>query len=396
MSREIRNQRVLEAVKKLPGRDEEIADASRGYVGWGPHEDAMASDGRTVEHATWQDLLGAIQNPAREVHDFYFAHHVETEECSCCAGSGKNRDYAELEAGFYSSGSGRWRGWGNRLRQEEIDLLIENRRLGRVSKGEVTPENLYKHLGRIGHDAINRWILTPARAKHLGIPVDDCFECVGTGYIPVSDATIQLHVWTFDIEAGESRVDTALHVPLEEIEEVREFMEKVGWEGVKRRFGWAIGDNMHPDIEYVEDWQAFTERKAKLTGEPSFRGKDGGFPTWQHFHTGPDPDLNLVFSYKVVAPIEARDEMFAGTELPETFGLIIWMTHPRKGTDVVNYVREARREDEPDIKAFLRQSFEVHGRHFAWAAGRAFGNEIERDEPEAPDESSTSIFLPSR
>lgn len=391
MSRDINNQRVLDAARELPGRDDPT-DQSRGYTGWGPGEDAMCG-ARAVEHSTWQDMLGAIQNPAREVHDFYFEHYEERETCSCCDGSGKNKDFAELEEGFYSTGRGRWRGWGDRLTQEEVDLLVDKRRLGRAKKGEVTPQNIRSYQSFIGHDAINRWLLTPVRAKGLGISTDDCFECVGVGKVPVSGATVRLHAWTFDVDAGSSRVDTAMHVSLSELDEVRGFLEQVGWEGVKRRFGWAVSDNMHPEIVYEEDWNTFSGRKLRMKGEPSFGGTDGAFPTWKHFHTGKDTDLNLVFDYKIVAPVEARDEVYAGSELPEKFGLRIWMTHPRKGTDVVNVIREATREDAGEIKEFLRQSFEVHGRHFAWAVGREFGNEAAKDSAET-QESPLSAFLP--
>jgi len=389
MSREIRNQRILDLAKKLPGR-EDPTDQSRGYVGWGPEEDYTCEPGRTVYHATWQDFLGAVQTPAREIHDFYFEHHVESEDCACCAGSGKNEKYAELERNFHGP-----RGWGKNLSQEEIDALAEAGRLGRnVGKGDVTPETLGRHLGPIGHDAINRWILVPVRAKRLGISTDDCFECVGTGKVPVADAVIKLHVWTFDTAAGTSRVDTVQSIAPDEIGEVRQFMEETGWEGVKRRFGWAVSDNMHPEIVYEDDWDTFGSRKPAMKGEPSFRGIDGAYQTWKHYGSGFDTDLNLVFDYKVIAPPEARDQDFAGSQLPERFGLRIWMTHPRKGTDVIVAIREATREDAEDIKEFLRRSFEVHGRHFAWAAGRAFGNEKEREEE--PQTEGMALFMPGR
>ena len=68
MSREIHNQRMLDAARNLPGRGSPH-DVSRGYVGWGPDEEATMGKGKTARHATWQDMLGAIQNPAREIHD---------------------------------------------------------------------------------------------------------------------------------------------------------------------------------------------------------------------------------------------------------------------------------------------------------------------------------------
>jgi hypothetical protein len=60
------------------------------------------------------------------------------------------------------------------------------------------------------------------------------------------------------------------------------------------------------------------------------------------------------------------------------------MTHPRKGADRVILVNGCKAEDGEAIKALLRRSYEVHGRHFAWAAGREFGNEERREEPVDP------------
>lgn len=395
MSREIRNQRVLDAVRKLPGR-EDPTDQSRGYVGWGPDEDAT-SGGRTVEHATWQDLLGAIQNPAREIHDFYFSHHVPSQECPCCAGSGRNKDFAELNSGFYRGGGGRWRGWSARLTQEEVDVLVDGNRLWRAEKEVVTPDNVQKFLEPFGHDEINRWLLTPVRAKALGISTAECFDCVGTGQVPTADAAVRLYAWTFDAAAGTSRVDTAENVPLGEIGEIREFMADIGWEGVKRRLGWAVSDNMHPEIVYEDKWQTFGDRTIALKGEPSFWGQDGSHPTWQHFfadHSALDPDMNLVFDYKIVAAENIRDVDFSGSELPEKFGLRLWITYPRKGSDVVIAIRECTREDAAEIKEYLSRSYQVHGRHFAWAVGREFGNEAvaSAGEPET-EENAMSMFM---
>jgi hypothetical protein len=94
-----------------------------------------------------------------------------------------------------------------------------------------------------------------------------------------------------------------------------------------------------------------------------------------------DVDWNLIFDYRVIASEEYREENpFADTELPEEFTLQILTTHPRKGADKVLEVQGCVREDGQEIKEWLLRSYEVHGRHFAWAVDRKFGNEVEPEE----------------
>jgi hypothetical protein len=382
MSQEIYNERVRRFGMTLPGRDEDHTDVSRGYVGWGPGEDATCGS-RTVEHADWPAALSAIQNPAREVHDFYFCINTPSEPCECCAGSGRNKDYAELADGFYRFGGGRWAGWGDgRLHQNEIDALIEHNRLGRVQKGEVTPENINKYLGRMGHDIINRWILTPVRAANLGIDCNECYDCVGTGETPTGPTQISLYMWTFDTASGTSRVDTAEDVKMEEVAEIRDFLADIGWEGVKRRFGWPAGDNMYPNIRYEQNFNRDPDRPFRNKGwwDSSMR-----FSSFEHFRRefgiGGDPDLNLIFDYQIIADEEFLNENpYASSELPEEFSLQVIMTHPRKGADRVLLIENCRAEHGEDIKVWLRKSYEVHGRHFSWAVGRDFGNEARAEQ----------------
>lgn len=397
MSLEIYNARIDKLAKSLPGRDEAKTDTSRGYVGWGPGEDAACADGRTVVHADWQALLADVQTPAREIHDFYFEAHTPSKPCECCAGSGKNKDYAELAEGFYRFGGGRWAGWGNgKLYQNEIDALLKHRRL-MVREGDVvTPDNLKKYLFHHGHDAINRWILIPVRAENLGISTVDCFECVGTGLIPTDTTKIMLHMWTFDPLSGTSRVDTAKSVAPEELDEVKEFLREIAWEGVKRRFGWVSGDNMHPDIRYEENFRQDPSRpfvnKGWWDSSQQFRSFDHFKSEWG---VDGDPDLNLVFDYRIVADQSHLDDNpFAHSELPEEFTLQVMMTHPRKGADRMLVINGCTPEDSEEIKNWLLKSFEVHGRHFAWAVGRAFGNEVvlEGQDP-AEEENFLSAFM---
>lgn len=389
MSREIYNENVKKVGMTLPGRDDETTDTSRGYVGWGPGEDATCDQGRTVEHPDWPSAHAAMQNPAREIHDFYFDINTPSKKCECCAGSGRSKDYAELAEGFYRFGGGRWAGWGDgKLFQDEVDALVENRRLGREAvKGEVTPENVGRFLGRMGHDAINRWILTPIRAAHLGIDCNECYDCVGTGLIATAPSRISLYIWTVDPMAGTTRVDTAEDVRLDEIDEIREYLNEIGWEATKRRFGWPSGDNMHPNIRYDENFRQDPARPFRTKGWWSSSQRFGSLDAFKReWGMGGDVDLNLIFDYRIITgKAHFADNDFASTELPETFSLQILMTHPRKGADRTLLIENCTSEDADEIKSWLRRSFEVHGRHFAWAAGREFGNEEHREvAPEEP------------
>lgn len=378
MSRDVYNARITKVAKSLPGRDDDNTDVSRGYVGWGPQEDGMCDIGRYVEHEDWPALLGAIQTPAREIHDFYFEVHTPSENCECCSASGKNKDYAEMAEGFYLHGGGRWAGWGQeKLFQNEIDALVDEGRI-RAKDGEsITPENLKQYLGRMGHDAINRWILIPLRARNLGIDDNDCFECVGTGLIPTDATKILLHAWTFDPEAGTSRCDTAISVQPEELDEIQTFMNEHGWENVKKRFGWATGDNMYPNIRYEENFKLDPNRPFQNRGWWSSSQRFESLDEFKHkWGTDGDHDLNLIFDYRILADrSHLNDNPFAQSELPEEFTLQVLMTHPRKGVDRHLVIHGCTPEDGETIKNWLKASFEVHGRHFAWAAGREFGNE---------------------
>lgn len=382
MSLDAYNSIVTSFAKDLPGREDEATDTSRGYVGWGPLEDAMDRS-RSIEHADWDAVLGAIQNPAREIHDFYFEVETPSVKCDCCAGSGVNKDYEELDRGFYRHGGGRWAGWGERLFQNEIDELVAKKRIGRNAEpGSITPENLKRHLGVMGHDAINRWCVLPIRAKNLGLDCNPCYDCAGTGMTPTDSTKLRLHIWTFNPESGKSRCDSAMDVKMDQVEEIREYLNEIGWEGVRRRFGWASGDNLYSEIRYDSNFkraidQPFVQKdSAKRVWWTDSLAYDS-FDEFRREFIGGDPDLNLVFDYRILASdSHVTDNPYSGSELPEEkFGLALWMSHPRKGASRTILVSNCSEDDGQELKEFLKKSYDVHGRHFAWATGRPFGNE---------------------
>jgi hypothetical protein len=98
-------------------------------------------------------------------------------------------------------------------------------------------------------------------------------------------------------------------------------------------------------------------------------------------------DLNLVIDARFVLaedilaglPHRTRDlamVLEGDAALPETFGLNVWMTHPRKGADCAIRVRHCDRGDLAAIRAYLKKNADVHERHYSWVAEGAYEPEI--------------------
>jgi hypothetical protein len=78
-------------------------------------------------------------------------------------------------------------------------------------------------------------------------------------------------------------------------------------------------------------------------------------------YAGADPELNLVADFYFTPHTDADDQ-------PDgTFGLLLWMLHPRKGAGRGITVKLVDEGDLDAIKAILRESFVQHQKHFAWA-----------------------------
>lgn len=367
-------ERLKQIALTLPGRDDETTDTSRAYAGWGPDEDSTYGGGRTVRHADWETAKAEImqESAPRVLHDFYFNVHTPTKSCVCCNESGISLEYDELSRGFYRSGGGRWSGWGDALEQDEIDLLVAEKRLGFDTKvGDVTPENIKEHLGWMGHDGINRYLVTPLRAKKLGIDTSLCEECEGVGHVPTAPTKLRLFMWTF-AEDGTSRVDTAENVSLDELDEIREFTRQTGWEGVRDRFGWVTGET-GPNIVFENDDPRVPSKQGRHWDEDRLYG------SFEEFHAefgDAIPAFNVAHDYTIFC----EDKYFeAGIgekgELPEQFSLLIAMTHPRKGASRYIFVSNCKAENGDDLKKWLRTSYDEQAPRFAWSSGTALEND---------------------
>lgn len=52
---------------------------------------------------------------------------------------------------------------------------------------------------------------------------------------------------------------------------------------------------------------------------------------------------------------------------PDRLYLYVWMAHPRKGATRGIDIKSVQPEDLPEVKAWLREAWEIHKRHWAWA-----------------------------
>ena len=160
--------------------------------------------------------------PLKEVWKGYvMPDSIQSIPCEVCGQQGVNAMTRVIYEAFYDSdGFGtRWtyeygtapdgskadrppwkitgdcRRWCDSLTQDEVDALVEHGRLydfthnwtkgtGWTPKPDapaVTPEMVAEwNNGRVGHDAINRYLLCETRAKRLGI-YGDCEACLGEG-----------------------------------------------------------------------------------------------------------------------------------------------------------------------------------------------------------------------
>lgn len=179
------------------------------YVHWGPHEDYMWKesegwDGRII-HPTWADFGPWELDEYNECVNFYFSVSRDSKDCCTCGGNGYHPDAQVIVNGFYEHMNEHGAAWKDKITQDELDALIEG---GRVKAGATVEEmNAQNRPGArgMGHDAINRWILTSARLKRLGIP-EKCPECAGSGDVFTAPAAhVTLTLWMLHPRKGCSR-----------------------------------------------------------------------------------------------------------------------------------------------------------------------------------------------
>jgi hypothetical protein len=372
MSVDVHNTRIEQMALTLPGEDDEFTDDSRGDVSWGLSSEKDQCPTLSVRHPDWASLAASIRS-GRIVHDFFFRIEKPEVSCESCAGSGRNKDYAELETGFHRSGGGRWAGWGEgELLQSEVDALVERRRLGSAKAGPITPKNIRRYIVRSGRP-LECYEVIKQRAAHLGIDCNRCFDCLGTGLVTEVPNRLVLFMWTFDPGLNDGRIEAA-EVRLEDLQDIRDTLA-LAWESLMSRFGWAIGDVRHPTIRYIRDLKQAPSapfEKEEWWDDcyhyTSFKEfLSAGFQAGAFFESP-------IVSYHIFADSGLRiHDHQPGCDLPKEFSLHFVMALPLSATAIKIVIERCTATDGDDLHYMLLKSFRAHERHFTWASGRTSG-----------------------
>lgn len=209
------------------------------YPHWGPHEDYMA-----VEGAGWQSrqlisnwkLFNLHLDELNEVVNFYFFIHRPSIKCPDCE-NGYNRATQEIEDNFYANFD-ETRCWCDKLTQEEVDLLYENRRI-HTKQSAADFNKQIRERKSLGHDSFNRWLLVEHRAKKAGV-YGSCLTCKGKAHLYTSKiASLGLTLWIIHPRKGCSRGFEISQIDEEDLPQVLEFL-KLANERNNSRFKKAV------------------------------------------------------------------------------------------------------------------------------------------------------------
>jgi len=145
-----------------------------------------------------------------------YINPYHSTECKLCDGSGLNKETKKLNDDWYTHlRTDGLEGWSRHLEQEDVNALLEAGRLWdltRTPRNEEQKKIVEEKIanggncwlpedngyiptafevnkwsrGGMGHDSINQWICTKARAKRLGF-YGHCPHCNGKGYYYCED-----------------------------------------------------------------------------------------------------------------------------------------------------------------------------------------------------------------
>lgn len=178
------------------------------YVFWGIDEDYMVSDkGQWTEPVIkpdWQSFDWKLDE-LNELVNFYFAVEGNIVACPHCRGSGLNPETDKISSAFYAH-DGEGERWCDQITQDEVNHLWEKGRLKGDFKELPTAFEVNQwERTRLGHDAINRWMLVEFRARKLGV-YGKCETCQGHGDMVESTvARLSLTMWILHPRKGASR-----------------------------------------------------------------------------------------------------------------------------------------------------------------------------------------------
>lgn len=216
------------------------------YVGWRPHEDYMCKKGQgwdsRVINATWGEFGPWKLDEYNECVNFYFSVIRASKECPECGGNGYHKDAQKVVNSFYAHMNERGEHWNDKITQDEVQALMDSGRLSDFTRGK--PEGYVptaaevnaaqNTCGFMGHDGINRWILTNARLERLGLPVL-CDHCGGDGSVFVEPAAhVTLTLWMLHPRKGCSRGVEIERVDQADLPAIFEFLQEAAERNAQR------------------------------------------------------------------------------------------------------------------------------------------------------------------
>ena len=244
-----------EEAKRLGAHPWQLAllAANPSYVSWGPHEDYMWTKGEgwnsPMIYDTWHDFGPMGLDDLNECVNFYFSVSRKSEDCAACGGDGYHPSAHRIVNTFYehmaaSIGVSRSEAWCDKITQDEVQALVDANRLYDFTHDFVAGEgwkrkapavvptaaevNAWQRGRGMGHDAINRHVLTVQRIKReLGLEDHRCPSCEGHGYVYTApDPHVTLTLWWLHPRKGCSRGIEVNNIQRDELPAVQAFLKE--------------------------------------------------------------------------------------------------------------------------------------------------------------------------
>lgn len=234
------------------------------YLGWGPHEDYMSKEGESWDSRIiirdWQEFAsrGLELDCFNECVNFYFDVQRENKQCPACFESNGYHPRAQRVVNtFYAHqcvkiGASKDEVWKDAITQDEVQALVDEGRLidfthdFHVGEGWKKKEPAYVPTAEevnawakasrafVGHDAINRAILTRARLERLGLPLW-CETCEGYGYVHVEEgAHVSLILWVLHPRQGCSRGIEISRIDMADLPSIQAFLAEAAKRNAER------------------------------------------------------------------------------------------------------------------------------------------------------------------
>lgn len=228
------------------------------------------------------------------VIDFYFEVEQDALKCKACDGGGLNPETKKISDAWYSFDKEDWiypdgpkyrynnAAWMYHIEQSEVEALVRHGRLhdllkptrsiedpalestmyyfeedtqqwmGWVQKGDTRervpvnpPEmptaeevNAWARGRGMGHDSINHWVCTEARARRLGV-YGKCEKCGGLGHLFQGEPYLVCNIWLAHPRKGASRGIRVHHVTDEGIAILKQFF-RTSYKQHTDHFRWAL------------------------------------------------------------------------------------------------------------------------------------------------------------